>query len=217
VAFLAGAALTVVSVWSNMDISAPRELQPLFIVGVIFLLVAGGGIINWLREYKVDIYEQGFIYSTAFETVNVHWEDVIAVWQAKRVRQRNGPTTSATYTVLLKNKKKFIIDSERFKNPEGLGDAIQKEVTRCLMPKYFQLLKSGDTVDFGKLKLSRRGISNLKETIPWSQVRDVRVNLGMINVNKDGKWLVLSSVYAHEIPNLYVFLTLIDQIVDVRS
>ena len=217
IGFILAAAVTLVSVWSYVDPNAPSWLRPYWVPGGIFLLVTGGAVINGLREYQVEIHEQGFVYSTVFETVNVHWEDVSAVWQAKRARQRNGPTTSATYTILLKNKKKLVLDNERFKNAEGLGDTIQKEVTRRLMPKYIELLRSGGTAKFGKLSISQQGISNGKETIPWSQVQAVRINNGIININKEGKWLGWANVMAYEIPNLFIFLGLVDQIVGVGN
>lgn len=215
--FILAVGVTAASVWSNMDPGAPTWLKPYWIAGGLFLLTAGGAVVNGLLDYQVDIHEQGFVYSTAFETLNVNWADVMTVWQAKRVRQRNGPTTSATYTFLLQNGKKLVLDNERFKNAEGLGDAIQNEVTRRLMPGYIDLLRSGGTAKFGKLSINSQGISNGKETIPWSQVKDVRITLGIININKEGKWLTWSSARASEIPNLYVFLELIDRIVDIKS
>jgi Family of unknown function (DUF6585) len=217
IGFILAAAVTLVSIWSYVDPSAPSWLRPYWVAGGIFLLVTGGAVINGLREYQVDIHEQGFVYSTVFETANVRWEDVSAVWQAKCARQRNGPTTSATYTVLLKNKKKLVLDNERFKNAEGLGDTIQKEVTRRLMPRYSELLKTGGTAKFGKLSISRQGLSNGKETILWAQVKAVRINNGIININKEGKWLGWANVMAYEIPNLFVFLGLIDQIVGIGN
>jgi hypothetical protein len=215
--FLVALGITLAGIWPYMDPNAPTWLRGLWVPGGIFLLVTGGAVINGLREYQVEIREQGFVYSTVFETANVYWDDVTAVWQAKRARQRNGPTTSATYTILLKNKKKLVLDNERFKNAEGLGDTIQKEVTRRLMPKYIDRLKTGGVAKFGKLSISRQGISNGKETIPWPQVKAVRINNGIININKEGKWLHWSSVMAHEIPNLYIFLELIDQVVGIRN
>jgi hypothetical protein len=216
-AFVAALGVTGASIWSYTDPSAPTWLKPMWIAGGMFLFVAGGAVITGLRSYEVDIHEKGFVYSTTSEIANVYWDDVTAVWQAKRTRERNGPTTHASYKVLLKNGKKLTIDSELFKDPEGLGDGIQKQVTRCLMPKYVELLRSGGTAKFGKLSINHHGISNDQEIIPWSQVRDIRINLGYININKDGKWLTWSSVRAANIPNLYVFLGLVDQIVEIKS
>ena len=216
-AFVVALGVTGASIWSYTNPSAPTWLRPMWIAGGLFLLVAGGAVITALRGYEVNIHEKGFAYSTIFETANVYWEEVTAVWEAKRMRERNGPTTHASYTVLLKNGKKLVIDNELFKKAEELGDGIQKQVTRCLMPKYIELLRSGGTAKFGKLSINNQGISNGKEMIPWPQVRDIRINLGYFNINKDGKWLAWSSVMAAHIPNLYVFLGLVDQIVEIRD
>jgi hypothetical protein len=217
VGFIVAAGITLVSVWSYVDPNAPAWLKPFWVAGGILLLVTGGAIFNALREYQVDIREQGFVYSTVFETVNVPWSDVTTVWQAVRARQRNGPTTSATYTVLLKNKKKLVLDNERFKNAEGLGNTIQREVTRRLMPKYIGIMRAGGTAEFGRLSINKQGISNGVELIPWPQVKGVQVNNGIININIEGKWLAWSSIMTHEIPNLFIFLEMIDQAVGISN
>jgi hypothetical protein len=38
----------------------------------------------------------------------------------------------------------------------------------------------------------------------------------VVRIRKAGKWLSWSKVQAREIPNLYVFLTLVDQIIGVN-
>jgi hypothetical protein len=51
--------------------------------------------------------------------------------------------------------------------------------------------------------------------IPWNEIKSVRVNNGAIMVDRSGK-ITWSGISASSIPNLYLFLTLVDQIVGVN-
>jgi len=47
-------------------------------------------------------------------------------------------------------------------------------------------------------------------------VEAVKIARGIITISREGQWLSWSKVQAGEIPNLYVFLTLVDQIIGVN-
>jgi len=218
--FALGIAGMMAGAWAILTIRPPSDLRGLgaggIIAGGLFILGSLEGLINAFRDYEIIIFERGFKYSTIMESRAVRWEEVIAVWQAAYKRGPKGPASTLIYTILLKDKKKLVLNNDRFKNVEGLGETIQREVTRRLMPQYIQTLNSGGTINFGKLTLSKQGISNGKELVPWSQIRDVKIRNGVIAINKEGKWLAWSSILASQIPNLFVFLDLVDQAVGVR-
>ena len=215
--FILGMGMVMASVWAFMGQSLPNYLRAFVVAGVLFALVGIDGVVKALREYSITLYEGGFEYSTITENRLVRWNEVVSVWQKILTRGANGPITQTIYTLLLKDKKKLVLDNERFKDMLGLGKTIQHEVTRCLMPQYVQTLNSGGTAQFGKLAITNQTISNGKESIPWSQVKEVRVRNGVIAIWKEDKWLIWSSILAADIPNMFVLLSLVDQIVGVRG
>jgi hypothetical protein len=214
--FLLGMGMVAASIWAFMDPSLPNYIRGFVVAGVLFAIVGIDGVIKALREYNITLYEGGFEYSTISENRIVRWNEVVTVYQWILQRGPNGPVTQTRYTLFLQDKKKLVLDNEHFKDVLGLGKTIQHEVTRRLMPQYVQTLNSGGTAQFGKLSISNQAISNGKESIPWSQVKKVQVRNGMIAIWKEDKWLTWSSIQASDVPNLFVLLSLVDQIVGVR-
>jgi hypothetical protein len=212
-----GVGMTLASAWAFIDPSLPNYIRGFVVAGVLFAIVGIDGLIKALRQYRLTIYENGFEYSTATENRLVRWSDIVSVWQKILTRGANGPVTQTNYTLLLKDSTKLVLDNERFKDALGLGKTIQHEVTRCLMPEYVRTLNAGGTAQFGKLSMTNQAISNGKESIPWAEVKEVRVRNGVIAIWREDKWLTWSSILASEVPNMFVFLSLVDQIVGVRG
>lgn len=58
-------------------------------------------------------------------------------------------------------------------------------------------------------------MSNGKELLPWHQIKEIKVNRGFISVKKEGNnWLTWKTVQVSKIPNVNVFMALVDYIVN---
>jgi hypothetical protein len=146
------------------------------------------------------------------------WDDIGAVWQQITKRYVNGVYTGTTHLYTLRR-----YDGEQIKlndslgKVEELGNLVQNETFKRLMPKAIATYNAGGTVVFGKISVSPQGISNGKETLPWTEVKGVTIDRGMISVSKQGKWLRWASDTAANTPNLYVFLQLVDAIIGIKT
>jgi hypothetical protein len=86
-------------------------------------------------------------------------------------------------------------------------------VTRVHLPLAATALEQGHTVPFGDLAISSAGIvSSRHGLLPWAELEEVQLQQGYVRLRKAGKWLSWSNKPASEIPNLFVFLTLADQL-----
>jgi tRNA-binding EMAP/Myf-like protein len=104
--------------------------------------------------------------------------------------------------------------TDTLEDVEKLGRAIQKEVTQRLLSQAHDALNAGQTVDFGKVGVSRSGIMISKKTIPWKEIKKVDVSDGFVTISRVGKHLNWVAKVA-DIPNVYVFLTLVNQALGV--
>ncbi|MCB0214049.1 MAG: hypothetical protein KDJ52_32225 [Anaerolineae bacterium] len=187
--------------------------------GTFGLIVGGlglaGGIKAFIeRDLGVQVFSEGLIYTKSGKHTLVRWDDIAAVWQEATTYKSYGVTTYTMrkFTIQLQDGRKFRFDNI-FEKVESLGETIQNQVTKHQLPQAIQSLKKGATVSFGeKLAVSAQGLSNSNEIIPWSQVQSVRVNQGVITVQKQGKWLNWSSVKVANTPNVFVFLALVETI-----
>jgi hypothetical protein len=193
-------------------------------IGALFgLLLLAGAVWQIVvairnRDLRVVVLEQGVVRTGGGKREVLRWDDITSVFQAITVHYANGIKTGTThvYTIFAQGGQKVVFN-DTLKNVEALGASIQKEATNRLMPRYVQAYNSGGTVTFGKLTLSKAGISNGKDTIPWAQVQAVNINRGQINVRKEGKWLNWAGQSAAATPNLLIFLNLVDQITGINT
>ncbi len=201
---------------ANMDFTAVDTSGNFWVFTLLGLaLLAGGvwGVVNIYRNFdvRVMVCAQGLLRTHRGQAEVVRWEQVDAFWQAVTRRYMNGVYTGTTHLYTLRRSDGAVFKfNDTLNKVEALGNTIQREVTRVLLPRFIYAYNAGSTVTFGPLSINQQGISNSKEMLPWSQFKDMQVKRGVISVKKEGKWLNWSSVHVPQIPNFYVFMALVD-------
>ncbi|MEO5928491.1 MAG: DUF6585 family protein [Candidatus Kapaibacterium sp.] len=202
-----------------------------FILGILFgggmligtgLALAAVGVGVWysiwrLRNMRALVYDGGIVSERNGNTVKFRWDDVVDLYESVTRKSINGiyVATEHLYTVHLKDGTEAVYGA-LLQNTEKIGDTIRTETWNRLMTAAIDAYEAGEKVKFGYLTVSREGLGNRKEEIPWTEVKGVQVRDGMVSVKKEGKWLSWNSTMASSIPNIHVFLTLVDRIVEVR-
>lgn len=135
------------------------------------------------------------------------WEEIESVHQAVVRSYVNGINvgTSHNYTVRRNDGQEVRFD-DIFSDAETLGQTIQRSTFPFLMRRAQSAFDAGQMVSFGKLHVSKQGLGNGRETLPWSAVEAVNVADGVIQVRKQGQWLRWSHCLVSEMPNVAVFL-----------
>ncbi|HLU11172.1 MAG TPA: DUF6585 family protein [Oceanobacillus sp.] len=191
------------------------------VVAVICAIIGVPLFIAWLtqRGKTIEVYEHGLVRIKGKNVKVTRWDDITAVWQQITRNYYNGIYTGTTYvyTILTKSGEKFKITNV-YKDVESLGNTIQSEVTKRLLPPMVQAYQSGQTVNFGVLSLSPQGLSYKNKHLAWNEIKDLKIQQGYISVKKEGgRWFNWASVSAASVPNLFVFLSMVDGIVGIRS
>lgn len=190
------------------------------IVGAIVALFGLLMLESWWRyqQMKVLIFNDGFTEDKNGKLSDVRWRDVNAVWQNVTKHYYNGVYTGTThiYTIQTSDGKRFIW-KDTIKNVENLGEIMQNAVTNIRLPEAFNAYESGQTVSFGPLAVNLTGISKGNQTVPWTEVKGVQIEKGYIRVKKQGGWFNFANVPASSIPNLFIFLSLVDKIVGINA
>ena len=142
-----------------------------------------------------------------------HWDDVASVIQrAFQMRYYGIPIyTSHTYTVITLDGSKIKVDNA-FGKVGKLGDTIQRLSANALLPRAIAAYHSGATLPFGKLSVSQAGISNGKQTLPWSDLNQLTLRNGYVLITRKGKMLRWTSTPISATPNLYVLTALVGYI-----
>lgn len=197
------------------------DRQPMLIFTFIFGALGSYLIYLWYsrRGKAVEAYEQGLLRIQGKKVKVTRWDDIDAVWQSITRRYYNGVYTGTTYvyTIRTKDGERFSV-SNAYKDIETLGEIIQSEVTQRLLPVIVRAYQSGQTINFGKLSLNSQGLIYKDKQLPWNQIKDLKIDRGYISIKQEGgRWFNWAQVMADTVPNLFVFLALVDNIVGIRT
>lgn len=212
----AGVAFSQFGGWDMSELGADAASVGL---GLLMLGAAAGilALIFYQLRHQVLLCPEGVIDIRGSEVNPCPWDQIEMVLE-KHVRVRvNGVTTGTQhgYMVWLRDGKKLHIGA--LQNVQQLGAAIQEEVTQRRWPQTVAAYNKGDTVSFGKLGVSRQGLSlnHGKKLIPWSDLQDLRLFNGLLRAKVQGKW-INAAMFA-EIPNYYLFAGILAQVMPSKQ
>jgi hypothetical protein len=186
----------------------------------IFLIPTGIIGALWclnIMTLKVVLHEGGLVHFHRGKRRLIPWEDILSVKQAITEVYHNGGYvgTNYHYTLVLHDATKIVYTSNQFRKLEKLGNEIMEKTTEVILPLAIRAYKKGEVVDFGPLGVSRDGLHYGKSLLDWDAIKGVKIKEGYISVSKRGKWLNWCNISAASIPNLHVFLSLVNRIVGV--
>jgi len=79
-------------------------------------------------------------------------------------------------------------------------------------PKLMARYDKGKVADFGTLGISKEGLHYGDSVLEWDEIDAVKTQQGFISVSKRGKWFNWCNIAASQVPNLWVFLSMVDQV-----
>ncbi len=193
--------------------SDARSATAYFALGGVAVLALGFGVATLTsprRAVGVVVFEHGLVHVDGERTQVIGWSEVTNVW--RRVTEyydtsmQKSKTRRTKYHVILESISSSPVHvNDEFTEIEALTDHIVTEVTRRQLPEAVRLVQQGQTLRFGPFGVGPHGIDNGRETLPWSQIRELQVIQGEIRIRKDGKWLSWSRADVGDIPNFFVF------------
>jgi hypothetical protein len=198
------------------------------LVGLLVFGILGGGItalgvwllLRQLREWKkrVLLSQDGFAVILGGRRKVYHWDDIICQYQKITDNYVNGVyrNTSHVYTMECANGERIVFN-DSLKKVEKLGDAIAEVITQRELPLALEDYDAGRLVSFGKLGVSKKGLTYGESFLSWKEIKGVQIAEGSISVSKKGKWFNWCSIDAAKVPNLFVFLALVDEIKGVKG
>jgi hypothetical protein len=195
-------------------------VTPSIIAIVLFLLGVWAGwsaYANWNRG--AVLYEKGFVVRDRHGLQPWRWEEIASITSAVIRHYTNGIYTGTThvYTVINQQNRRLVLNDALGK-VEELAKGIEEGCFPFLYERLALQYNSGQPVVFGPVAISKTGIQIGKKVYPWADVKDVLLNQGFLKVSKkEGGWFSGASAAAATIPNLHVLLSIINQVVGVKT
>ena len=155
------------------------------------------------REDQVVVYQEGLISKQGTDERAVRWEQVPTLFR--------GNTTSGedniehigdidTMRVQGPDGKEYVLDASLPSHIRArVCDTIESEFLSFRLPEAFEQYNANIPLRFGTLQVSRSGISDLNETLPWSSITQCEVNVERVIIRKEAR---TSDWYNALIPNV---------------
>jgi hypothetical protein len=195
-------------------------VTPTIIAGVLFLLGVWAGWsahADWNRG--AALYEKGFVVRDRHGMQPWRWEEIVSLTSAVTRHYTNGIYTGTTHVYTLYNQQnKRLVLNDALGKVEELAKAIEEGCFPYLYERLALQYNSGQPLTFGPVAISKTAIQVGKKVYPWNEVKEVSLNQGFIKVSKtDGGWFSGANAAASTIPNLHVLLSIINQVVGVKT
>jgi hypothetical protein len=185
-------------------------------MGVIVLVVGGYQLLSALFSppQHVWIFDGGMIVQRGGSHEVIRWETMQAIYQNIHTYHLSviPIVKQHAYTLHMKDGRKIAL-SRNIQNIELLGQTLHRKLTDQQFPAALDTLREGGTLTFGPIRVNGHGLQNGGDLVPWEEIRHVRLVNGQIQIKKAASTFLWKGVPASKIPNLYLFLTLINKVV----
>lgn len=184
--------------------------------GVIAMLIGGYQFLSALVSppQYVWLFDGGMIYQKGEGRETIRWEAVEAIYQNTYTYHLNAMPIirQHTYTLHMTDGRKVTLN-RNIQDIEALGQMLHRKLTDQQLPTALETLREGGTLDFGPVSVSGHGLHNGGCLLPWEEIQHIRLVNGQIQIKEAGRTFLRKGVPASKIPNLYLFLTLINEVV----
>ncbi|MGB3695477.1 MAG: DUF6585 family protein [Spirulinaceae cyanobacterium] len=163
-----------------------------------------------LKKKKVlSVYEQGLVDQRKGKPKVIRFENVKNLWLS--INQIYGRGLALyLYTLQTEDSKKHKFNNS-LSSIEQLAFLFQNQVWRYQFPIAMNKFKEGEEVDFGKISLSKEGLSLKNKNLPWFELKQIDLQEGMVFIlqKEEGIW---AKFPASGFPNLSLFTAMTEQI-----
>ena len=178
------------------------------------LLLAGLWLVAISRQEKHSrflVLERGLAFEQPNQIKCIRWDALSTV--RMKSWQRWGTRTFCCYLQLKNGDRiKFAKNTLEFPGIAHLCDRIQVELTSRQLTPALEAFEEGETLHFGPIEVSRAGITNQGDCIPWEAIQDIQLQNGCIVILQSPNPVIWSDATPDTVPNIFVLLTLVQQI-----
>ncbi|MBN1247380.1 MAG: hypothetical protein JXC32_06960 [Anaerolineae bacterium] len=180
-------------------------------VGLLLVVLAlwSGYVARRDRDLRVRLYEGGLVQRRGGHETVLPWEDVASVNHTVMQSRRAGVVGRTTHlcTLQTRTNRKMQFSDATLQNVSDLCRVVQERTLAPLLRDAATTLREGGTIPFGKLSANSSGVDTGRETIPWTQIRDVRIDNGFVALAVDGKWRNIATT--GRVTNVHVLFALV--------
>lgn len=165
------------------------------------------------------LFQHGLIYCSFGKRRIIPYDEITVIWQGQVPLEHHEEKAAIEerYVIETADGERLIL-GQMFANIQQIGDLIQQEFVRRQLPQTLNAYRWGRSIHFGLFSVSRTGLTTTNGILPWSDLKSVTLQDGILsftgNAGRSLEWLNVSTA---NIPNVCLFLALIQQILHSRE
>lgn len=183
-----------------------------YLAGVLVILLLLYSLRRLIRAHRrVEVYTQGLkLYLPARRPLTIPWKNIAGVTTSTTrdafLGWKSKPKHSLTISTVHHGTRKI---DHRFKQVQDLIEIVKEQVYPLLLPPLKTAFHQGKTIPFGRIQLSRRGITVDQTKLPWSYIKGLTA--------RDGQLIIKLStqkerrIPVQDIQNIDLFIQLIKE------
>jgi hypothetical protein len=210
----------------------PKRLTKPAVVGLVLvlpiafaLLVVPGVLLVWrLATFspnfsrkqaakRLHFYEHGILLAGQDGPEEVFRFDSMRAFQEVVAQYVNGAHAGTHYghTLIRSDGSKLRL-APFFADPQRFGQILQMEIVRAQLPLLLAGIAQGRPADHGPIKVNREGLATPKGNASWYEIGQMKVDNGVLVIQKAGQRRDWYRVRIATIPNYVLFRGLTDHL-----
>jgi hypothetical protein len=192
------------------------HLAKLLLLGAFLIVMALMLLVRVYRNWglRVLVYPEGVVRISREGAQALCWDEIDRVWRKKFEGEWGAQLRKGTQVLVAERADgEAIIFEDALPRLKELAVILQRETLPHLLPRAWQSYEAGQMLEFGKLRLSKQGLTKDQETLPWHDIREVSFNGEDVSIYKRSKWGYWFHAPAAEIPNYHVLQALTNALV----
>ena len=202
----------------------PRLYLAMPLISAI-LLFFGALLWFWRIRTRWDeaavLFSDGFVYHDGRKPLEFRWDDIAAIFTRKDGDDawgflRRGRT--GVYTVVHQDGTVLKLGGN-LQQVEELYEEIRRRVYHPILTRCCTDYDSGETVQFGPFGLSQSlGLITIDKSFLWDEIGQVTIQQGRLHLKPKGSgWSTGISVSSGQVPNLDVFLAMVNELAGLSA
>jgi len=178
----------------------------LFLLGVMLLVRAYRS-----RGLRVLVFSEGILKVRHDDAQAFCWDEINVLWRKKTEGHWERAIRGSLTLIAQRGDGKSISFDDALPGLKRLAAILQRETLAHLLPHYQAAYDAGSKLDFGKIGVSRRGLTANGDTLLWRDVQEVKWEENQVSVSKKGKWGRWFLGKISDIPNAHVLRALVER------
>ncbi|HEU5229642.1 MAG TPA: DUF6585 family protein [Ktedonobacteraceae bacterium] len=158
---------------------------------------------------RVFLCSKGLLIYVRRKKEPVPWGLIMGIWKAPVSNQTSN--ASYAYTIRRVDGKTFAVNAE-LSNGALLGERLEDEVTRRLLPRAIATYKTGTPLYFGDIAVMAQGISARRgaKLLSWDEVEHITLEDATMSIHSKGNSWDWETMNISDVPNVSVFKGIVE-------